>query len=89
MDANFTEQKLRRMEEELNAAKRVLAAEKSSLQKLRRRKRSYLILQAGLLFEEAGILYDYDPDVVLALLRELKNGGEDDGRNQGSTRAAR
>jgi hypothetical protein len=89
MDANFTEQKLRRMEEELNAAKRVLAAEKSSLQKLRRRKRSYLLLQAGLLFEEAGILYDYDPDVVLALLRELKNGGEDDGRNQGSTRAAR
>ena len=85
MDANFTEQKLRRMEEELNAAKRVLAAEKSSLQKLRRRKRSYLLLQAGLLFEEAGILYDYDPDVVLALLRELKNGGEDDGRNQGST----
>ena len=58
-------------------------------QKLRRRKRSYLLLQAGLLFEEAGILYDYDPDVVLALLRELKNGGEDDGRNQGSTRAAR
>jgi hypothetical protein len=89
MDANFTEQKLRRMEEELNAAKRVLAAEKSSLQKLRRRKRSYMLLQAGLLFEEAGILYDYDPDVVLALLRELKNGGEDDGRNQGSTRAAR
>ena len=89
MDANFTEQKLRRMEEELNAAKRVLAAEKSSLQKLRRRKRAYLLLQAGLLFEEAGILYDYDPDVVLALLRELKNGGEDDGRNQGSTRAAR
>lgn len=89
MDANFTEQKLRRMEEELNAAKRVLAAEKSSLQKLRRRKRSYLLLQAGLLFEKAGILYDYDPDVVLALLRELKNGGEDDGRNQGSTRAAR
>ena len=89
MGANFTEQKLRRMEEELNAAKRVLAAEKSSLQKLRRRKRSYLLLQAGLLFEEAGILYDYDPDVVLALLRELKNGGEDDGRNQGSTRAAR
>ena len=89
MDANFTEQKLRRMEEELNAAKRVLAAEKSSLQKLRRRKRSYLLLQAGLLFEEAGILYDYDPDVVLALLRELKNGGEDDGRNQGSTRVAR
>ena len=89
MDANFTEQKLRRMEEELNAAKRVLAAEKSSLQKLRRRKRSYLLLQAGLLFEEAGILYDYDPDVVLALLRKLKNGGEDDGRNQGSTRAAR
>lgn len=89
MDANFTEQKLRRMEEELNAAKRVLAAEKSSLQKLRRRKRSYLLLQAGLLFEEAGILYDYDPDVVLALLRELKNGGEDNGRNQGSTRAAR
>lgn len=89
MDANFTEQKLRRMEEELNAAKRILAAEKSSLQKLRRRKRSYLLLQAGLLFEEAGILYDYDPDVVLALLRELKNGGEDDGRNQGSTRAAR
>ena len=72
MDANFTEQKLRRMEEELNAAKRVLAAEKSSLQKLRRRKRAYLLLQAGLLFEEAGILYDYDPDVVLALLRELK-----------------
>ena len=89
MDANFTEQKLRRMEEELNAAKRILAAEKSSLQKLRRRKRSYLLLQAGLLFEEAGILYDYDPDVVLALLRELKNGGEDDGRNQGSTRTAR
>jgi len=89
MDANFTEQKLRRMEEELNAAKRALAAEKSSLQKLRRRKRAYLLLQAGLLFEEAGILYDYDPDVVLALLRELKNGGEDDGRNQGSTRAAR
>ena len=81
MDANFTEQKLRRMEEELNAAKRVLAAEKSSLQKLRRKKRSYLLLQAGLLFEEAGILYNYDPNVVLTFLRGLKNGGDNDGGN--------
>ena len=89
MKTHLVDQQIHHMEMELNAAKKVLAAEKSSLQKLRRRKRSYLLLQAGLLFEEAGILYDYDPDVVLALLRELKNGGEDDGRNQGSTRAAR
>ena len=85
MEADVTEQKLQRMEEELVAAKKVLAAEKSRLQKLQRRKRSYLLLQAGLLFEEAGVLYDYDPDVVLAFLRGLKNGGNDNGGNQGGT----
>ena len=41
MEADVTEQKLQRMEEELVAAKKVLAAEKSRLQKLQRRKRSY------------------------------------------------
>ena len=81
MEADVTEQKLQRMEEELVAAKKVLAAEKSSLQKLRRKKRSYLLLQAGLLFEEAGVLYTYDPDVVRAFLWGLKNGGDDDGGN--------
>ena len=85
MEADVTEQKLQRMEEELVAAKKILAAEKSRLQKLQRRKRSYLLLQAGLLFEEAGVLYDYDPTVVLALLRGLKNGGNDNGGNQGGT----
>ncbi len=85
MEADVTEQKLQRMEEELVAAKKILAAEKSRLQKLQRRKRSYLLLQAGLLFEEAGVLYDYDPTVVLAFLRGLKNGGNDNGGNQGGT----
>ena len=85
MEMNFAEQKIRRMEKELDAAKRVLAAEKSGLRKLQRRKRSYLLLQAGLLFEEAGVLYDYDPTVVLAFLRGLKNGGNDNGGNQGGT----
>ena len=85
MEADVTEQKLQRMEEELVAAKKVLAAEKSRLQRLQRRKRSYLLLQAGLLFEEAGVLYDYDPTVVLAFLRGLKNGGNDNGGNQGGT----
>ena len=89
MEMNFAEQKIRRMEKELDAAKRVLAAEKSGLRKLRRKKRSYLLIHAGLLFEEAGILYDYDPKVVLEFLRGLNSGGDDDGGNQGSTRKDR
>ena len=81
MKTHLVDQQIHHMEMELNAAKKVLAAEKSSLQKLRRKKRSYLLLQAGLLFEEAGILYNYDPNVVLIFLRGLKNGGDNDGGN--------
>ena len=81
MKTHLVDQQIHHMEMELNAAKKVLAAEKSSLQKLQRKKRSYLFLQAGLLFEEAGILYNYDPNVVLIFLRGLKNGGDNDGGN--------
>lgn len=81
MKTHLVDQQIHHMEMELNAAKKVLAAEKSSLQKLQRKKRSYLFLQAGLLFEEAGILYNYDPNVVLTFLRGLKNGGDNDGGN--------
>ena len=44
MKTHLVDQQIHHMEMELNAAKKVLAAEKSSLQKLRRKKRSYLLL---------------------------------------------
>ena len=41
---------------------------------LERKKRTRALILAGTLFEEAGILYDYDHDEALEALKKLKGG---------------
>jgi hypothetical protein len=43
------------------------------LKKIDKRVRRYKLIEAGTLFEKAGILYTYNPDRVLTILQNLKH----------------
>ena len=64
------EQELRIVQQKLQLEERKRKIFKESLNSAKRRQHQKKIFQAGLLFEEAGILEDYDREEILKLLKE-------------------
>lgn len=64
------EQELRIVQQKLQLEERKRKIFKESLRSTKRRQHQKKIFQAGLLFEEAGILEEYDREEILKLLKE-------------------
>lgn len=63
---------LEHINKSLELANQEIRNTKHQLYGLNRRKRIQLLIKAGLIFEEAGILLDYKHDEVLAALKKLR-----------------
>lgn len=67
---------LANLDEQIGIMRKKLARETYSRSRIEKKNRLNKIIEAGKLFEEAGILDSYDRDKVLAYLKTL-NGGND------------
>ncbi len=74
------EQILRNIQNKLELENRKQKKYQSEITQLKQRNRRKKIFQAGLLFEESGILDDYNREEVLLILKSLKKKGVQNGR---------
>ena len=76
------EARLKKIEEQLFRSSQETRQLERQIQRLNQQKRYRKLLEAGLLFEEAGILDHYDRDAVLIFLKQLR-APQEKGDNNG------
>lgn len=75
------EARLKKIEEQLFRSSQETRQLERQIQRLNQQKRYRKLIEAGLLFEEAGILDHYDPDAVLIFLKQLRAPQEKGDKN--------
>ena len=76
------EARLKKIEEQLFRSSQETRQLERQIQRLNQQKRYRKLIEAGLLFEEAGILDHYDRDAVLIFLKQLR-APQEKGDNNG------
>jgi hypothetical protein len=72
------QQQLENLEAKVVQHKKQMLACQHQITTLERKKRTRALILAGTLFEEAGILYNYDHDEALEVLKKLKRDDSDE-----------
>lgn len=72
---------LKKIEEQLFRSSQETRQLERQIQRLNQQKRYRKLIEAGLLFEEAGILDHYDRDAVLIFLKQLRAPQEKGDKN--------
>ena len=75
------EARLKKIEEQLFRSSQETRQLERQIQRLNQQKRYRKLIEAGLLFEEAGILDHYDRDAVLIFLKKLRAPQEKGDKN--------
>lgn len=75
------EARLKKIEEQLFRSSQETRQLERQIQRLNQQKRYRKLIEAGLLFEEAGILDHYDRDAVLIFLKQLRAPQEKGDKN--------
>ncbi len=76
------EARLKKIEEQLFRSSQETRQLERQIQRLNQQKRYRKLIEAGLLFEEAGVLDTYDRDAVLIFLKQLR-APQEKGDNNG------
>lgn len=75
------EARLKKIEEQLFRSSQETRQLERQIQKLNQQKRYRKLIEAGLLFEEAGVLDTYDREAVLIFLKQLRAPQEKGDKN--------